>query len=659
MIPIGAFRQNVNDDQIKNDVKQAIDRCSCNPYTMFLGMQGRFRGLGIIKKYKALANTNSVAALYVGVRYFDKFMREMKDEKAAAEYAALAHEYLLTAYQDETVDYAAHVLYRLMIWYRQTPSKYETGEKLFELFSNNESERRTATLIVLGECARMGLYTERDEDKAKSYFYKSAELDDKFYNRGVAVERLAYLYYSPTCDAERRAKALSWYSTAVIECGVSAGAFGLFRMRVDAGEKEEADMYGRIALNMSDPLATILSLSAIMKSDDIKAVQRASRSLRSMAKCYPEARLASIECDYPIEDADGYEDDLREELYVDLVNIADMFALKRARFCADEIGATQIEKSKVIKTAGILKRNRELAKDYPRAAYIAGLCYLNGCGVAKNQEKAQEYFARAIEGRSYIAFAKYAEIALNNGVGDIDGLLRRLKDDNKYHLYYVIANEYADSKNSYYNEALAFKYYENGALGGDIECIANTALYYLNGTGVERNATTGVAWLEKGAATGDGYCMFILAECLQIGAGIEADIKRAVELYEKAAEEGIGGAALELYYLYRDGNGCKPNAALAFEYLKDAAGSGDSDALYELACCYEKGDMVKRNPKAAATLCLIAANEGNKDAQYKISKYFFEGFGVQQDFAQAARWLRTAESMKEPPPHNPKIRKLF
>lgn len=78
------------------------------------------------------------------------------------------------------------------------------------------------------------------------------------------------------------------------------------------------------------------------------------------------------------------------------------------------------------------------------------------------------------------------------------------------------------------------------------------------------------------------------------------------------------------------------------EYILFAAEHGDVKAQCSLAGCYRSGDGLQQDFAEAARWFRIAAENGNRLAQYFLGLVYTSGEGVEIDFAEAEKWFRMA-----------------
>jgi hypothetical protein len=62
---------------------------------------------------------------------------------------------------------------------------------------------------------------------------------------------------------------------------------------------------------------------------------------------------------------------------------------------------------------------------------------------------------------------------------------------------------------------------------------------YENGTGVEKDEAEAARWYQKGAQGGEVTCIAQLGECYEYGRGVQLDLHQALAHYRKALEHGF------------------------------------------------------------------------------------------------------------------------
>lgn len=131
--------------------------------------------------------------------------------------------------------------------------------------------------------------------------------------------------------------------------------------------------------------------------------------------------------------------------------------------------------------------------------------------------------------------------------------------------------------------------------------------------------------------------------------GRRIDGERGFELLSQAAELGSVDAQGELAVMWFNGwRGVKSDAARAFDLGLEAAEAGNPMGAQIVGVCCRQGRAVAKNEKLARKYFKIAF-EGAKEraendllAKTTLAELYFDGAGVEQDYAEAARLFREA-----------------
>ena len=131
--------------------------------------------------------------------------------------------------------------------------------------------------------------------------------------------------------------------------------------------------------------------------------------------------------------------------------------------------------------------------------------------------------------------------------------------------------------------------------------------------------------------------------------GRRVDGERGFELLSQAAELGSVDAQGELAVMWFNGwRGVKSDAARAFDLGLEAAEAGNPMGAQIVGVCCRQGRAVAKNEKLARKYFKIAF-EGAKEraendllAKTTLAELYFDGAGVEQDYAEAARLFREA-----------------
>ncbi len=250
-----------------------------------------------------------------------------------------------------------------------------------------------------------------------------------------------------------------------------------------------------------------------------------------------------------------------------------------------------------------LKDNKEALANYAKAAGLGnagamaalGSRLLSGDEKIRDEKKGREWLKKAIEAKEYTAYL---------ALGDYE---ENVKKDLK----------------------AALAEYERGKDAGQIDCILRTADFYLEGKGVEKDTTRGLALLEKAAEAGNPVANFRLA--VQALSVEKPDLLAGYGHLLKAANGNLPEAQNELGLLYLSGKLSTADSAAGVAWLTRAAQAGYAQSQNNLATLYERGAGVPQNMENASQLYSMAANQGHGPATLALARLLNEGIGTKPD----------------------------
>src|SRR4051794_11064082 len=76
----------------------------------------------------------------------------------------------------------------------------------------------------------------------------------------------------------------------------------------------------------------------------------------------------------------------------------------------------------------------------------------------------------------------------------------------------------------------------------------------------------------------------------------------------------------------------------SLKWTRLGAEHGDADFQYELATMYYEGEGVEQDYAEAVRWFRRAANQSKVDAQRSLAVMYYEGRGVQENYAEAVKW---------------------
>lgn len=314
------------------------------------------------------------------------------------------------------------------------------------------------------------------------------------------------------------------------------------------------------------------------------------------------------------------------------------------------------------------------------ACFNLGLMYANGYGVTSDIAKAIELYTRAAESGNAMAQNNLGWCYYyGNGVDADTDKAAELFDaaasqGNIYAAYGMGLCHLSMS-----NYRIAFDSFTSAVDGGNSAAKERLGYCYLFGYGTDVDEAKAFELFTQAVAeTQDIDAMYFLAQCYLFGVGTEQpDTDKAVGLFTSAAERGSVDAQVflgELYLEIRDGY-VEMDVEKGIKWLAMAADAGDTKSMYILEQVYrlplygvvdmEKGleycKMAVESGYAAAAddlyryidemeddeviswLCK-GAELGSMLCQVTVAEAYCDGeYGVEQDFAEAAKYLKMAK----------------
>ncbi|HBM13419.1 MAG TPA: hypothetical protein DD390_12050, partial [Rhodospirillaceae bacterium] len=241
----------------------------------------------------------------------------------------------------------------------------------------------------------------------------------------------------------------------------------------------------------------------------------------------------------------------------------------------------------------------------------------------------------------------------------------------------------------------------DAAQQNDVAAMRDVAFLYENGMGTEQDAKAAAQWTIRAnreearqkilkemlnrAELGDPSAQFDLAvlyhtgrdvlfEAEQAGRFIPQDSAMAVKWLDLAAQQGHVDATLYRNFvdspdrIHRAARLEKPEAQYtlglalrsnpdkdqnaedtraALTWFGKAADQGFAPAQYQLGLCHDLGKVGWDDPVTAARLYTLAAEQGHENAQHRLGGLYSDGFGVEVDADEAAKWRDKAAAQQD------------
>lgn len=265
------------------------------------------------------------------------------------------------------------------------------------------------------------------------------------------------------------------------------------------------------------------------------------------------------------------------------------------------------------------------------ALHDLGQIYLSGLSCEKNEERAQEWFAKA-----YHAFGA-----------------EEFKAEKKDYLQYRIGKLFSFGYGVEQNYLKAAEWYEKAV--GENNPFAAYALgsLYHRGQGVEQNDEAAYRLYHMAAEHSDkpnAYAAYELGRMCRDGIGTEMD-KAASDAWYRQAYQGFlmieqNMVDDKLYYrlgqMNLTGTGTEKDLIKAKDYFEKAAALDSADALYGLGKLYLNKDFSGADTQKAVDYLTSAAEKGHSYAQYALGKLFLTGEKDTRSAHYALYWLEEA-----------------
>ena len=212
------------------------------------------------------------------------------------------------------------------------------------------------------------------------------------------------------------------------------------------------------------------------------------------------------------------------------------------------------------------------------------------------------------------------------------------------------------------NQETANRWLQQAAENGNVEAQYRLGVCYYNGCFAEfrQDKRTGREWLEKAAAQGDSDMRFLIGMEYFFGSDYD-DARRWLQPVVTSESDYASMAVSLLDTIDRAQDKKRPAApantaasphepsapprdaaAEAAEWQRRAE-AGDARAQYQLYFRYSLGDGVKQDQETANRWLQQAAGNGDADAQYWLGERYYDGgSGFGKDRAAAFMWLEKA-----------------
>jgi hypothetical protein len=249
--------------------------------------------------------------------------------------------------------------------------------------------------------------------------------------------------------------------------------------------------------------------------------------------------------------------------------------------------------------------------------YRLGTLYKHGHCVNKDEQRAKEYFARALE-----LITKKAEEGDPNAQCDL-----------------AIMYECGDGVPQ--NYALAVYWYQMAVEKSLDEALCNLGYMHSSGNGIPKNTILAVKYYKQAADQGYPRALYNLGYMYCHGNGVPEDKQEACRLYKLATDKGYCLAQHNLGFMYSNGFGVPKDKPKAVQYYTSAAVQGNAMSSYNLGFIYQKGEGVNQNFNLAFRCFLAGAQSGHSNSKKHLSRILnsdITGYGTIPTYYLMEEW---------------------
>lgn len=312
-----------------------------------------------------------------------------------------------------------------------------------------------------------------------------------------------------------------------------------------------------------------------------------------------------------------------------------------------------------------------------QALCLLGEIYENGLGVSYDLKKAYEYYVKASELNSKIAYfklgyfytngiyvqkninqaikyyVKATELGLYQAFYNLGYIYKVRKEFKKAFECFKIGASKEDPLSMY---ALGIMYHNGeGTEASDVKakelCTKASkenndfvdyliGLTYYEGNDIEKNDELAYKWFMKSAKKNNIKASFYIGYFYQTGTYVKKDIKKAINYYQKSIETN-STACLNLSLIYRDEDEFK-DVKKSFDYALKAYNLGNIYSSYILGEYYENGICVSKDLRKAFAFYNSGALKDDVQCQKKVANFYYDGIGVDRNYSEAYKWYLNA-----------------
>jgi TPR repeat protein len=207
-----------------------------------------------------------------------------------------------------------------------------------------------------------------------------------------------------------------------------------------------------------------------------------------------------------------------------------------------------------------------------------------------------------------------------------------------------LAHRFLEGDGVQQDATLAVQWYERAAGAGDCEAQNWMGFFYQSGTGVPVDSVHAAHWYQLSAACGSPLAKINFGLLYLSGIGVQKDIPLAMQLFEEAAHKGGGTGAAYLGHIYEQGLLGTRDLVSAEKWFRIGVKLHDPIATYCLAQLYSKDAEHIHDLGKVTALLRQAADSGYVPAIYALGSLLHDYPNIKQASGESLALLDSAAS---------------
>ena len=295
---------------------------------------------------------------------------------------------------------------------------------------------------------------------------------------------------------------------------------------------------------------------------------------------------------------------------------------------------------------------KSFEKDTPdsNTEYKLGKMLLDGKGVEKDLEKAEQYLEMSAKNGNIYAQCEYAKILLSKGDAEnakkAIGMLRKSALKNNEVAQYILGKVYAEDER-FHNESQAVRFLSMAAKNNKF-AEYKLGKIYNNQNSKYYNQEKAIQCFEGSAQKGNEYADYHLGKIYSDEKSQYHDMEKAIFHLEKAGAVENKFAKYKLGSIYAKKDSKYYNPEKAVINLTNIADEGNVFAQYKLGKLYMDNETKIYDPEKGIHYLEMASEQGNEYADISLGFVYLTGNGVPANKIQAKEYFnRAAENGNE------------